>query len=145
LGLVRRWRGGRSSLGATVNRLGTDVSVGVAVATEQAAKQAGSLAGTAVSVTGSIVVGGASLMADGVVTLANAATAPSRHVLTRPAPTGRTDSTARPGGRPESGAAKAATKAGGAPPRKRTRPASARASTARRPATSKARRAPKSP
>src|SRR5207302_9086955 len=129
----------------TVTRLGTDVSVGVAAATEQAAKQAGSLAGTAVSVTGSIVVGGASLMTDGVVTLANAATAPPRHMITRPAPTARTDSPARSGGGPESGAAKAATKVAGAPPRSRTRPASARASTARRPATSKGRRAPKSP
>src|SRR2546430_2359203 len=70
-GVARRRRGGRPPWGATVNRVGTDVSVGVAAATEQAAKQAGSLAGTAVSVTGSIVVGGASLVADGAVTLAN--------------------------------------------------------------------------
>ena len=115
-----------------MNRLGTGVTVGVAAATEKAAEQAGSLAGTAVSATGSVVVGGASLMADGVVTLANVATGPSRHIVSRPAST-------RPA--PAKSAGKSATKAG---PAKQGSGAGS-TSTGRRPPTTKARKAPKSP
>jgi hypothetical protein len=120
-------------LGATVNRLGTDVTGGVAAATEEAAKQAGSLAGTAVSVTGSIVVGGASLMADGVVTLA---TGPSRHIVSRPP-------AARPA--PAKSAGKSTTKAGPAQQGSGAGSTSTSTSTGRRPSTTKARKAPKSP
>jgi hypothetical protein len=132
--LVRRRRGGRSSLGATVNRLGTEVTGGVAAATQEAAKQAGSLAGTAVSVTGSIVVGGASLMADGVVTLATVATGPSRHIVGRPP-------AARPA--PAKSAGGSTTKAG--PAQQSSGAGSTSTSTGRRPSTTKARKAPKSP
>jgi hypothetical protein len=136
VGLVRRWRGGRSSLGATVNRLGTDVTVGVAGATEEAAKQAGSLAGTAVSVTGSIVVGGASLMADGAVTLASVATG---HILSRPpSPRAMPEKAAGERGRPEAG------NPSGGQQAKRARPSSTPTSTGRRSSTTKARKAPKS-
>jgi hypothetical protein len=131
-------------LGATVNRLGTDVTVGVAAATEEAAKQAGSLAGTAVSVTGTIVVGGASLMADGVVTLATVATGPSRHLVSRPPGAGpgeRPESTARPA--PAKSAGKSTTKAG--PAKQGSGAGSTSTSTARRPSTTKASKAPKSP
>jgi hypothetical protein len=134
VGLVRRWRGGRSSLGATVNRLGTDVSTGVAAATEQAARQTGSLAGTAVTVTGSIVVGSASLVADGVVTLATVATGTSRHFMSRPAVLpGRREST--PGPAPE--------KPSGRQPTKRAGRTST--SAGRRSSTTRAHKAPKSP
>jgi hypothetical protein len=131
VGLVRRWHGGRSALGATVNRLGTDVSTGVAAATEEAARQAGSLAGTAVHVTGSIVVGGASLMADGVVSLATVATGPPRHIVSRPAA-------------PESKARPTPEKPSGGQSTTRPRPTSTPTSTGRRSSTTKARRAPKS-
>jgi hypothetical protein len=115
-----------------VNQLGTDVTSGVAAATEDAAKHAGSLAGTAVSVTGSIVVGGASLMADGVVTLATVATGSSRHIASRP-PAARSA--------PAKSARKSTAKAG---PAKQGRAAGS-TSTGRRPSTTKARKAPKTP
>jgi hypothetical protein len=122
-------------LGATVNRLGTDATSGVAAAAEDAAKHAGSLAGTAVSVTGSIVVGGASLMADGVVTLATVATGSSRHIVSPPP--------AAPSA-PSKSAGKSTTKAG--PAKQGSGAGSTSTSTGRRPSTTtKARKAPKSP
>jgi hypothetical protein len=114
-----------------VNRLGTDVSTGVAAATEEAGRQAGSLAGTAVHITGSIVVGGASLMADGVVSLATVATGPPRHIVSRPAA-------------PESTAGPTPEKPSGGQSTRRARPTSTPTSTGRRSSTTKARRAPKS-
>jgi hypothetical protein len=145
VGLVRRWHGGRSALGATVNRLGTDVSTGVAAAAEEAGRQAGSLAGTAVHITGSIVVGGASLMADGVVSLATVATGPPRHIVSRPAaPGGQPESTAGPGTSQRDKARPTPEKPSGGQPTKRARPTSTPASTGRRSSTTKARRAPKS-
>ena len=131
-------------MGATVNRVGTDVSVGVATVTEQAAKQAGSVAGTAVTVTGSIVAGGASLVADGVVTLASAATGPSRHMISRPAP-----GQARPGS-PGTKPDDTADEKTEAPPRRagsgqrRGRAGPATAAATRPPAPSKTRRTTKS-
>jgi hypothetical protein len=134
---MRRMRGGRSSFGATVERIGTDASTGVATATEQAAKQAGSLAGNAVSFTGSVVVGGVSLMTDGVVTLANVATGGPLRAGNRPART----MPARTDGKP----AKAATKAAGAGKGAGARTTSRRASASRsKSAASKAGRARKS-
>jgi hypothetical protein len=130
-------RGGRSSFGATVERIGTDASTGVATATEQAAKQAGSLAGNAVSFTGSVVVGGASLMADGVVTLANVATGGPLRAINRPART----MPARSDGKPAQAATKAAGAGKGAGARTTSRQASASRSKS---ATSKASRARKS-
>ncbi len=121
-------------MGATVNRVGTDVSVGVATVTEQAAKQVGSVAGTAVTLTGSIVVGGASLIADGVVTLASVATGPSQHRISRPA--GRE---AHLGGQPDEQADRPPKAAGNAQRRTGTRAGPATAAATRRPATSKAR------
>jgi hypothetical protein len=134
---MRRMRGGRSSFGATVQRIGTDASTGVATATEQAAKQAGSLAGNAVSFTGSVVVGGASLMADGVVTLANVATGRPLHAISSRARTAPTRSDGKP--------ARAAAKAAGAGKGAGARPTSPRASASRsKSATSKAAQARKS-
>ncbi|HEY3702217.1 MAG TPA: hypothetical protein VGL32_08175 [Acidimicrobiales bacterium] len=118
-----------------MNRLGTDATSGVAAAAEDAAKHAGSLAGTAVSVTGSIVVGGASLMADGVVTLATVATGSSRHIVSPPP--------AAPSA-PSKSAGKSTTKAG--PAKQGSGAGSTSTSTGRRPSTTtKARKAPKSP
>lgn len=141
LGLVRRMRGGRSSLGATVQRIGTDASTGVATATEHAAKQAGSLAGNAVSITGSVVVGGASLMADGIATLASVATGMPLRGISTPART----TPARSDARPAKAATKATTKATGAGRSDGARSKPTPASTSRKaPATSNSGRARKS-